>query len=190
MSPPIMPGSSSATRCSACRPRSITRRCPGSPTPIPNSPRSGRPRPRRADGTAMRCGCSGLPFAENDRAQAERHTEGLVKIVARRNGRSPRGLDPRRACRRTGACLGAGDRAAAEAEAHRRDARAIPDMGRGEQDGGGRILQAAPVRRLDPPGRADVESAAVKPPSRYIAFRPEWSGCPGPARRGARDDRN
>ena len=28
-----------------------------------------------------------LPFAENDRAQAERQTAGLVKIVARRNGR-------------------------------------------------------------------------------------------------------
>ncbi len=28
-----------------------------------------------------------LPFAENDRAQAERETEGLIKIVTRRNGR-------------------------------------------------------------------------------------------------------
>ena len=81
-----------------------------------------------------------LPLADNDRAQTERQTAGLVKIVARRNGR----------------VLGASILAAHAGELahlwvlaieqrlklqpHRRDARALPDLGRGEQDGGGRIL--------------------------------------------------
>ncbi len=40
MSRSITPASSSATRCSACRPGSITAPCPGSPTPTPNWRRS------------------------------------------------------------------------------------------------------------------------------------------------------
>ena len=59
-------------RCSDCPPRSITRRCPGSPIPIRNWRKSARPNRRLAD---------------NDRAQAERATEGLIKVIARPNGR-------------------------------------------------------------------------------------------------------
>ncbi len=40
-------------------------------------------RARHGDDIAILC----APFAENDRAQAERTTAGLVKVVARRNGR-------------------------------------------------------------------------------------------------------
>ncbi len=57
-SPPIMPESSSATPSSACRPRSISRPCPGSPIPTPSWPMSAsaRRRPEREGRSAC---CAG-----------------------------------------------------------------------------------------------------------------------------------
>ncbi len=49
------------------------------------------------------------PFEENDRAQAERQTEGSIKVCVGKGGRDPRRLDRRRPCRRADPALGPGD---------------------------------------------------------------------------------
>ena len=107
----------SATRCSACRPGPARARCRTSTFTDPElaavGPERGARRGRR--------GCAHeivrWPFADNDRARAERATEGLVKVVAGRGGRVLGAAHRRRACRRADPALGAGGRARPEARA-------------------------------------------------------------------------
>ena len=82
-----MPASSSATRCSACRPRSTTAALPWVTYTDPELAHVGltEAQARAAHGddiTVLR-----WPFDENDRAQTERETDGLVKVGDDHNGR-------------------------------------------------------------------------------------------------------
>ena len=87
-SPLITPVSSSATCFFDCPPEPIVRHCRWSPTPIPSSPRSASPRPRRAPrDRAGRCEILRWPFSENDRARTEARSDGLIKVVTTAKGR-------------------------------------------------------------------------------------------------------
>ena len=83
----------------ASRPRSTTASCRGSLHPARTCP--GRPfRGSSTQGSIGKINVLRWPYHENDRAQAERVTEGHVKVVTDPQGLYPRRRHRRRACRR------------------------------------------------------------------------------------------
>ena len=119
------------------------------------------------------------PLAENDRAQAERRTEGLVKLVTTRRGRV---LGAGILAPHAGEMIGLwtlGDRPAHAAVGAGRADRALSDAGRGRQAGRRNVLYGAAVRAGDQTtgaaaGVAGVskegQGSALDPPSAQRAF--------------------
>ena len=87
MSPIIMPGSCCAARCFACRCGCDTRHIPRVTYCHPELASVGLSEERGARERPARSRVLRWPYAENDRAQAERETEGFVKLVTDRKGR-------------------------------------------------------------------------------------------------------
>ena len=92
-------------------------------------------------------------FAENDRAQAERETDGFVKVIITPKGRV---LARRSLARMLGAYsnLGLGHHAEDQDWGHRIDDRALSDTGRGQQAGRRQLVYAKAVQRADPEDRS------------------------------------
>jgi pyruvate/2-oxoglutarate dehydrogenase complex dihydrolipoamide dehydrogenase (E3) component len=70
-----------------------------------------------------------VPYSSNDRAQTERHAEGLLKLIARSPGSCARRLYSRRPRRRAGASVGDRDRAEAQVAKPGTDDCAPSDLG-------------------------------------------------------------
>jgi len=84
--PTITPVLSFGTCCSVCRPKRTTNWCPGSPSPIPSLRTWALPRVRRGNATRRSACCAGLS-ARTTAQQAERETDGHIKVITAKNGR-------------------------------------------------------------------------------------------------------